>query len=120
MLLVHDIPGRLRFIAPCLKGNRQQLAALGKRVRVLNNVTAASVNPITGSLIIHYDSDAAVRARILQHIRAEHEALERTPAAARFQEAPAGHIRAATDFVADALANWLVERVVQCAVSALT
>jgi len=64
--LVHDIPGRIRFAIPALKGSAARGQALGAYVEAVTGVAAARVNPLTGSLIIEYDGAARTRRRIFE------------------------------------------------------
>jgi hypothetical protein len=56
--IVHHIPGRLRLKVPGAKGNAvfmdQVQAALGS----VDGVRAIEVNPVTGSVLVHYDPEA--------------------------------------------------------------
>lgn len=52
---IHSVPGRLRIKTPWIKGNRER----GFDVECLLNgcvgVTRTSANPLTGSIVVHYD-----------------------------------------------------------------
>jgi hypothetical protein len=56
--IVHHIPGRLRLKVPGAKGNAifmdQVQAALGS----VDGVREIEVNPVTGSVLVHYDPEA--------------------------------------------------------------
>ena len=121
MLLAHDVPGRLRLIVPGIKGNRYGAAALQNQASALNNVTQATANSLTGSLIIHYDGGLPARASILRHIRSlEQDVQEQNFAAERNAiTVSAYQARGIADLAAEAIANWLVERAVQLALATL-
>jgi hypothetical protein len=123
IILVHDVPGRLRFFAPRVKRDQRAAAALRRRARAVPGVAAASANPLTGSLLVHHDGALATRARILDAL----EVADLGPALAPPRREP---IRAAApspttrgdaiaELVANAVAERLVERALRMAVSAL-
>ena len=121
MQLVHDVPGRLRFGSPNLKGGHRQAAELRDRVRALNGVTEANLNPVTGSLIIHYESTQGVREAILRAL----EALVQGPIAAVpgpvLGRAPerGRQLTELAGIIGDMLAERLVEGAVRMMVAAL-
>ena len=52
----HDIPGRLRVKSPKLKGDQVQCRSAEGFLGMVDGIQAASANPVTGSIIINYDS----------------------------------------------------------------
>jgi hypothetical protein len=62
--LVHDIPGRIRFAIPALKGSAAHGQTLGAYAEAITGVAAARVNPLTGSFLVEYDGAAQTRERI--------------------------------------------------------
>jgi copper chaperone CopZ len=62
--VAHDIPGRIRFGIPSLKGNGAATLAVAALVEALEGVTTARVNMLTGSLIVEYDGAIRTRERI--------------------------------------------------------
>jgi hypothetical protein len=68
--VAHDIPGRIRFAIPALKGCAARGRALGGYVEAITGVAAARVNPLTGSLIVDYDGAARTRERIFATLHA--------------------------------------------------
>jgi hypothetical protein len=68
--LVHDIPGRVRFAIPALKGSAGRGRALGAYAEAITGVAAARVSLLTGSLIIEYDGAAQTRERIFAALHA--------------------------------------------------
>jgi hypothetical protein len=128
IILVHDVPGRLRFFAPRVKRDQRAAAALRRRARAVPGVAAASANPLTGSLLVHHDGALATRARILDAL----EVADPGPALAPPPPPPPRRepVRAAApspttrgdaiaELVANAVAERLVERALRMAVSAL-
>jgi heavy-metal-associated domain-containing protein len=125
IILVHDVPGRLRFFAPRVKRDQQAAAALRRRARAVPGVAAASANPLTGSLLVHHDRALATRARILDALEVADPGPALAPPPSRREPiraaapSPATRGDAIAEFVANAVAEHLVERAVRMAVAAL-
>lgn len=121
MQLVHDVPGRFRFRSAKLKGDGRNAAILRGRVRALSGVTEASLNPVTGSLIVNYETTEGTREAILRDL----EVLVQGPiaAAARpvLRRAPARPPQPVEfpEIIADMLAERLVAWAVRMMVTAL-
>lgn len=113
VLPVHDIPGRLRFILPVLRGDRRQAAALRARMRAVEGVTSALANPLTGSLTVKYIRAEATRKRILANL------AEFGPAIAPPESARSARTRAMADQLANAIVERIVEGVLRAAVAAV-
>ncbi len=69
MTYVHHIPGRLRVRTKRLQNNDAAAARLRSRLSCIGGVRSAEVNPVTGSALILYDSDAARLPEILTVVR---------------------------------------------------
>jgi len=54
-VLVHDIPGRLRLVAPALKNKPGWAAMLRARLASLDAVHAIHFNAMTDSVIVEYE-----------------------------------------------------------------
>jgi len=52
---IHSIPGRLRVKTPWLKGMPERGSDLECLLKSCKGVTKTSTNPLTGSLVVHYD-----------------------------------------------------------------
>jgi hypothetical protein len=121
MHLVHDVPGRLRFSSTTVKGDPRYAAALRRQVRLLGGVTQASLNPITGGMIVHYETGGGTREAILRGL----EALIQGPIVAVPRRvsggvpAPARQHPELAEIIADMLAGRLVELAVRMMVAAL-
>jgi len=113
IVLVHDVPGRLRLVAPHLKRKHRAAAALRRQVRSVEGVTCVSVSPITGSVIVHHDGSAVTRARILASLEAEDP---RSAAPDPVRPVPPPPLVPRGDAVADMIANAVAERLVERAV----
>jgi hypothetical protein len=121
--LEHELPRRLRFSVPHLKGDRRGAAELSARVRALGGVAEADLIPLTGSLIVRHDGLPETRERIFRNLEelARVAILQRTEALPSIAVAttPARLDHKIVDVVADALAERLAERLVRMAVAAL-
>jgi hypothetical protein len=53
--MVHQVPGRLRIRILGTKGNPGEAARVKARIESMRGVCAATVNAVTGSVVIHYD-----------------------------------------------------------------
>ena len=56
---VHHVPGRLRIRVPSVKGNIAEANSLEKRIRAQHGIKSVQTNPLTGSVLIHYDPATA-------------------------------------------------------------
>ncbi len=117
--LAHDIPGRLRLAAPRLKGDRRAAAAMRGRLRAIPGVTAAQVSLLTGSVVVHYESSAETRARILGRLALQQPVCAAAPMAARREAPCAALAELIAERAADALAERIVERAMRVAIAAL-
>lgn len=55
----HHVPGRLRVRVPHVKGNAAQARALEASLSKMNGVCRVESRLLTGSVIVHYDRNAA-------------------------------------------------------------
>ena len=78
----HSLPGRLRLRVPSLAGNQENCTSLATRFSGLSGIRAASANPVTGSVLLHYDKNT-VRPEVLfgavVKLLGLEEELERVP-----------------------------------------
>jgi len=65
-VLVHDIPGRLRLVAPALKNKPGRAAMLRARLTSLAAVHSIHFNAMTGSVIVEYDAGTGARKAVLR------------------------------------------------------
>ena len=66
VVLVHDVPGRLRFVAPVLKSEPDRAATLHTCLCQLDGVRAIRFNKLAGSVIVEYDTRTGTREAVLQ------------------------------------------------------
>ncbi|MFH0789134.1 MAG: hypothetical protein V2B13_16170 [Pseudomonadota bacterium] len=55
---IHSIPGRLRVKTPLVKGNQEKARDVEDLLSCCQGVDKASANPLTGSIVVNYDSKA--------------------------------------------------------------
>jgi cation transport ATPase len=66
---IHHVPGRLRVRTPLLKGQAQRATQVQKTLAQLHGVRSAEVNPVTGSIKVHYDAGQTTHRPLLDHLR---------------------------------------------------
>jgi hypothetical protein len=67
---VHHLAGRLRLRLPELERDAALSRSVEQAMRALPDVRLAQVNPVTGSLLIHYEVRGAREAALLRAIEA--------------------------------------------------
>jgi hypothetical protein len=55
--IAHRTPGRVRMKIPSAKGNPDLLREIGETFGMIPGIERVAVNPTTGSVILHYDTD---------------------------------------------------------------
>lgn len=55
--IAHQVPGRIRMKIPSAKGNPELLEQMKQTFAVIPGIEQVTVNPATGSLVLHYDID---------------------------------------------------------------
>ena len=68
---VHDIPGRLRVKTPSIKGNHMSAREIEGLVNALPGIVSVTTNPVTGSVVVNYDSTSINSKEILNMFRKE-------------------------------------------------
>lgn len=63
---VHEVPGRLRIKIPTLKRNVHEARKLKALLGMREGVSAVSVNHMTGSMLIHYDTSIISSSEIFR------------------------------------------------------
>jgi len=53
--VAHQVPGRVRMKVPAAKGNAELLEQIGEAFAAIPGIERISVNPATGSVVLHYD-----------------------------------------------------------------
>ncbi len=57
MQIAHQVPGRVRMKIPAGKGNPELLQQISEAFGVIPGIEQITVNPATGSVVLHYDVD---------------------------------------------------------------
>jgi cation transport ATPase len=67
--IAHQIPGRIRMKVPSAKDNPQLLEQIKQTFSVIPGIEQVSVNPSTGSVVLHYDTERhdEFHGRLQQH-----------------------------------------------------
>jgi hypothetical protein len=55
--IAHQVPGRVRMKIPTAKGNPELLEQMKQTLVVIPGIEEVIINPDTGSLVLHYDTD---------------------------------------------------------------
>jgi len=66
---IHDIPGRLRVKSPLLKRREHAALAVQRLLTPIDGITLTTVNPVTGSLVVHYDLEIVGSQDILEALK---------------------------------------------------
>jgi len=53
--VAHQVPGRVRMKVPAAKGNPELLQQIAETFAVIPGIERITVNPATGSVVMHYD-----------------------------------------------------------------
>jgi copper chaperone CopZ len=62
---IHSVPGRLRVKSPVIKGDAEKARDLKDRIETMQGVNSAAANPVTGSIVVTYDTGHATQEDIL-------------------------------------------------------
>jgi hypothetical protein len=55
--IAHQVPGRVRMKIPSAKGNPELLKQISETFAAIPGIERITVNPTTGSVVLHYDAD---------------------------------------------------------------
>jgi hypothetical protein len=55
--IAHQVPGRVRMKIPAGKGNPELLKQISETFGAIPGIEEVTVNPTTGSVVLHYDTD---------------------------------------------------------------
>ena len=71
--IAHQVPGRVRMKVPSAKGNAELLQQIAQTFCVIPGIERVTVNPATGSVVIHYDVDQhhAFHGGLQDHVHAD-------------------------------------------------
>lgn len=65
---IHDLPGRLRIKSPLLKNNPEGEYRIRKILGTHEGIATIEINPVTGSLLINYNSKKIKKTDIIGEI----------------------------------------------------
>src|SRR5919201_6245973 len=65
---LHEVPGRVRLHVPAWSG--PPASALDSRLRRIQGVRSAQANPLTGNVLVRFDSAVTTVETILEAVRA--------------------------------------------------
>jgi len=73
--IAHQVPGRVRLKIPSAKGNPELLRQISDTFGVIPGIEHITVNPTTGSVVLHYDSDQhhEFHGRFHEHLGRAHD-----------------------------------------------
>ncbi len=115
---IHHIPGRLRVRVTCLRGNEEKTRAITNRLGSVAGVRSAVVNPLTGSVTLHYDTFQTNSSVLLEFLKAEIGVDAQIPA----NTAGGAFTRSGVDLqkrVGKAIAAYVVEKAIERSLIAL-
>jgi hypothetical protein len=72
--VAHQVPGRVRLKVPSAKGNPELLQRISDAFGVIPGIEQITVNPTTGSVVLHYDTDLhdEFHGHFHRHVRHAH------------------------------------------------
>lgn len=108
---VHQVPGRLRVKIPSLKSNAEKAEQIKGLLEEWNGVQTASVNPVTGSVVVLYDRDALDSEEILEALE-NHGYLD-TSGVVSSQDRDSGSFSRHQEVIGKALFGWAVGKALE-------
>jgi len=110
---IHHVPGRLRVKSPALKRNEREAAQTRAYLDQLHGVHSAEVNTVTGSILIHYDTQRVAAQTLINTLRSLGHVQPEHGHAMHYQGPGLGQK------LSDAVVNKLVETVLERSATAL-
>jgi hypothetical protein len=73
--VAHQVPGRVRMKIPSAKGNPELLEEMKQTLSVIPGIEEVIINPATGSLVLHYDTDQhdEFHGHLVHHTGGQHQ-----------------------------------------------
>jgi hypothetical protein len=73
--VAHQVPGRVRMKIPSGKGNPELLEEMKQTLSVIPGIEEVIINPATGSLVLHYDTDQhdQFHGHLVHHTGGQHQ-----------------------------------------------
>jgi len=66
---LHALDGRLRIKVAAVKGSSQKAEAIERRLQACEGITKVTANPVTGSVLVLYDSQQLKQEEILDVLK---------------------------------------------------
>ncbi len=66
---LHSVPGRLRVKTPRVKGNESRAEDVRRMLLAMEGVADVSINTVTGSILVQYDSGRVNHRELLEALR---------------------------------------------------
>jgi copper chaperone CopZ len=113
---LHALDGRIRVRLPRVRDDRRAAARLRQTLRGLDGVTTATANPLTGSVLVEYDSERCSAGAIF-------DALDVVPPAQPGKTGPlltpasSGRRDGVRDVVAETLLQFAAERLLMAVIT---
>ncbi len=63
---VHTLEGRLRVKSAAMKGSPEKARAIEQQLKNCAGVTQVTANPVTGSILVHYNSQGITQHELLR------------------------------------------------------
>jgi hypothetical protein len=69
-MYLHALDGRIRVKSPQVKGAPHKASALEQQLRMHSGLTEVTVNPVTGSILVLYDTQQLAQQHVFDLLRA--------------------------------------------------
>lgn len=117
---IHHVPGRLRVRTAAVKGNEKQATAVKALLQSTEGVRTVAVNPLTGSVTVHYDEKSTNPSALLDVLSRQGYPVGQTslPAVAQASRAVSPSSQLGSALAATA-ATFLVKTAVEYSLRAL-
>lgn len=86
---IHHVPGRLRVRTAVVKRNERQATAVKALLQSTEGVRAVAINPLTGSVTVHYDEKTTNSSALLDKLNRQGYLAGQTSLPAVAQASPA-------------------------------
>lgn len=117
---IHHVPGRLRVRTAVVKRNEKQATAVKALLQSTEGVRTVAVNPLTGSVTVHYDEKTTNSSALLDVLNRQGYPVSQTsvPAVAQASRAVSPNSQLGSALAATA-ATFLVKTAVEYSLRAL-
>jgi copper chaperone CopZ len=117
---IHHVPGRLRVRTAVVKRNERQATAVKALLQSTEGVRTVAVNPLTGSVTVHYDEKTTNPSALMDVLNRQGYPLGQTSLSAVAQASPAASTNSQLGrALAATAATFLVKTAVEYSLRAL-